>query len=986
MQAGIISMGYDGITHIGGGRVNKTDGIRHRVFIAFEPEQIKSATGNNGDFDGTNPDIRFANQAQTGSKWEVPENTKMDTFLQKIQDGKIDLKRVQEAITSTTQKPLAEAFDARLHETLYAGRVADRADVFLKTEARPLLEAMARNSVTMPELSDYLLARHAPERNAQIAKINDQMPDGGAGTNSQGVLMTTAAANAHIAALTPGKRTLLQMLANKVDTITKGTRDILVNEGLETQDAVNAWTGAYQHYVPLLKGETDTESFAAHGTGSGFSVTGKASKRSMGGEGEVSNMLAHVLLQREAAITRAEKNRVAMGLYGLALTQPNSEFWTTIKPSMPAAAIAASLQAMGVDPAQMVDMDVAPTLRSVDKATGKVVTRTNPLYKNLPGALIVKVNGEDRVILFNEKNERAMRLIANLKNLDGISGADTAMRIIGAPTRWIASLATQYNPAFGLANLTRDVTDAMLNLSTTPLKGKQASVMKGLIPAMRGVGRSLAGSNAVDAWSDLYVQFKADGGQTGFNQMQRDPNERAKNIEAELQSLATAGKLTAGKAATAVLSLLDGFNSTLENAVRLSAYKVALDQGMSRPAAARLARELTIDFNRKGSASSAIGTAYAFFNAAVQGITRTSTTLAGPAGRKIIAGGLALGVIQALMLIAAGFEDDEISDFTKSKSLIIPTGGKKYVTIPLPLGFSAIPNASRNLTELAMASGKEWDKKLFSVFGNILGSFNPVGGGNVLTASGALRTALPTALDPLGDLAMGKDFSDRPISKSISPGDPRPGYMLGRESTKRAPTSEVYAGIAQAINSIGGAEFRKGYTSPTPEEVRYVVMTIAGGLGREIEKTINASVMASQGQPVKTSQIPILGKFAGEVDDPQLQHTRYYKNADKINALKSEMQALSKSGQDKKVDELVDANTEVGLYKMNDALARKLGKINKLANDNISDAALLRELDATRTEMMRSLNTTVLELEKASNKKQKARDAMVAPEPDATDD
>lgn len=35
-------MGYDGITHIGGGRFNKKDDTRHQVYIAFEPEQIKN--------------------------------------------------------------------------------------------------------------------------------------------------------------------------------------------------------------------------------------------------------------------------------------------------------------------------------------------------------------------------------------------------------------------------------------------------------------------------------------------------------------------------------------------------------------------------------------------------------------------------------------------------------------------------------------------------------------------------------------------------------------------------------------------------------------------------------------------------------------------------------------------------------------------------------------------------------------------------------
>ena len=39
----IKAMGYDGITHIGGGRHNKNDATRHRVFIAFDPEQIKSS-------------------------------------------------------------------------------------------------------------------------------------------------------------------------------------------------------------------------------------------------------------------------------------------------------------------------------------------------------------------------------------------------------------------------------------------------------------------------------------------------------------------------------------------------------------------------------------------------------------------------------------------------------------------------------------------------------------------------------------------------------------------------------------------------------------------------------------------------------------------------------------------------------------------------------------------------------------------------------
>lgn len=53
----IEGMGYDGITHIGGGRFNKADATRHRVYIAFQPEQIKNVDNAKPT---ENPDIRYS--------------------------------------------------------------------------------------------------------------------------------------------------------------------------------------------------------------------------------------------------------------------------------------------------------------------------------------------------------------------------------------------------------------------------------------------------------------------------------------------------------------------------------------------------------------------------------------------------------------------------------------------------------------------------------------------------------------------------------------------------------------------------------------------------------------------------------------------------------------------------------------------------------------------------------------------------------------
>lgn len=60
----LIGMGYDGITHIGGGRVN-ANSKRHQVYIAFEPEQIKNIDNVKPTSD---PDIRYSLSDNEGNQ------------------------------------------------------------------------------------------------------------------------------------------------------------------------------------------------------------------------------------------------------------------------------------------------------------------------------------------------------------------------------------------------------------------------------------------------------------------------------------------------------------------------------------------------------------------------------------------------------------------------------------------------------------------------------------------------------------------------------------------------------------------------------------------------------------------------------------------------------------------------------------------------------------------------------------------------------
>lgn len=82
----IEEMGYDGITHIGGGRVN-ADGEKHRVYIAFNPEQIKRTDNVNPTSD---PDIRYSiSEDSDGNKLTEEQNEFFKDSVMRDENGNL---------------------------------------------------------------------------------------------------------------------------------------------------------------------------------------------------------------------------------------------------------------------------------------------------------------------------------------------------------------------------------------------------------------------------------------------------------------------------------------------------------------------------------------------------------------------------------------------------------------------------------------------------------------------------------------------------------------------------------------------------------------------------------------------------------------------------------------------------------------------------------------------------------------------------------
>ncbi|ENO82048.1 hypothetical protein B447_04903 [Thauera sp. 27] len=959
--------GYDGVAML-------DDQGKLWALVAFEPTQFKT-TDNVGSFSPDDPRMRFSRMARSPSTiaaaWQAPEPSKMDSLIYTLQNKQVDLKRVVDAVKAQVGE-IEDQWNPYLQEELFHGRSAKGVRDFLAHEMRPLLTQMRRSSVDMGELERYLHARHAPEANAHIAKINPNEPDlqdGGSG-------MTNQEAASHLAGIAPDRRRVLDTLARQVDAINAKTRQLMVDSGLETAETIQAWEAAYQHYVPLQREDVESGGL---GVGQGYSVRGPASKRRTGSKKAVIDILANIALQRERTIVRAEKNRVAQANYALAIKAPNTDFWMPVNPDEAKAytpaqqtRMVAELVGMGLDPADAENFVKEPVQRYVDPRTGLVAERINPALRGADNVLSLRIDGKDRYVFFNRKDERAQRMVHALKNLD----ADQLGHVFGVLaklTRFFAAVNTQWNPVFGVVNLTRDTQAALLQLSTTPIRGSEKAVLKNVLPAMRGIYAALRAEREGEAlpnspWAQAFDEFRNEGGQTGYRDMFSNSQERADALAKELNpegwmesplgKVFTANGVLrvpmarAQKMAGGLFNWLSDYNDTLENAVRLSAYMEAKAKGLSNAQAASIAKNLTVNFNRKGQIATQAGALYAFFNAAMQGTTRMLQTLKGPAGRKIILGGLTLGALQAVTLAAAGFDDDEPPEFVRERSIVVPLGDGKYASIPMPLGFHVIPSTSRILTEWALSGFRDTTKRFGDFAALFADTFNPIG-----NAGWSMQTLAPTALDPLAALSENRDWTGKPIAQEdFNSLRPTPGFSRAKDTA-----SEISKALAYWINlASGGTDYKPGIFSPTPDQIDYLIGQITGGVGREYLKTEQTAMSLWTGEELPPHKIPLLGRFYGDTSGQSSEATRFYNNLREINLHRAEIEGRRKDGGDVQGYLRDNPAARIGMAGpiQVEGQVRKLREAKRIAVEQ-GDTARVRVIDEQITMAMRRFNERV---------------------------
>ena len=839
----------------------------------------------------------------------TPEETIASRFVRQMQDKFQVLKAVQENIRKTGGK-IDDSNNAYMAEELFHGKAENDLNVMKERYVQPLAKLLADYKIAQADLDEYLYARHAPERNAHIAKINPKMPDGGSGmTNAEAAEIMQRVRNS-------GKQAQYDRLAGIIDDMLARRREIIREAGLEESGVVDAWQKAYRYYVPL-KGQDVDGVVSLPRTGKGFTIGGRESKQAMGRASRAQSPSTQAIQDLSESLIRNRKNEVGNAFLKLVQDNPDKDYWQVFTDDRP--------DTMRVI-AERKDQETGETIR-------EVVERPVPMAMMADRYFTTKKDGKTYYIKLHDP-----RLMRAMKNM-GPETSNAVIRTLGKVNRFLATVNTSYNPEFLVSNFIRDVQTAVMNLkaeqgrSDGKLKGldnlSALAVVKDSRSAMSAVyaslrGKTLTGKGA--QWQKVWKEFVEDGGKTGWFNM-GDLEGQQKEMD-RLVSLAKGGwKGQSIGAWHSFLNLVEDANGAVENALRLSAYKHARDAGLSRQQAASLAKNMTVNFNRRGEQGMLMNSLYMFANASIQGTANLVRTLGhlngdGPllerlrwknlnVPQKIVLAAVGAGyLLGSLNRSEAGEDDDgvnwydKVPSHVKERNLVIMKsmfGGKagEYWSIPLPYGYNVFFLLGHTAEGVA-AGDLTASRAAGNVVGGILGAFSPIGSETSETLSGALlKNAAPTILRPFANLAMNENFMGAQIYQENMPfGTPKPDSQLGRRSTP-----EAYKAFASWLNAFsGGSQYRPGAVDITPESLKFWIDYISGGTGRFISKTTDAAVKSLNGIDIPEQQVPFLGKISGEVM-PYADQQKMYDRMTEVAQYHAELKSLTGAERTAFIDE-----------------------------------------------------------------------------------
>lgn len=720
----------------------------------------------------------------------------------------------------------------------------------------------------------------------------------------------------------------VQDLWNATNAATKKILRDGYKAGMMSKDTYQYVRDMYSHYIPLRGWDGTTADQVWDYVGGGKGAFNQTLKTAHGRTSIADDPIAYIENMAESGILLNNKNWVKQHLMLLAQNHPTSlltlskawyvkstdangnEEWIPATPQITSQMNSNQVKA-AIDAFEQKMENMAQTGDATQQRDGLNIAYPQTHSEEREHEVRVMKDGEEYVIYVNGdpqlaqamNNTRAHRVSEGIKN-------SISKRIIAVVGRKMAAAYTSLSPLFIPSNYFRDLT---MTLSSTAIRedgrynyllGKNLATSWNLGFMLRdfqnGKLRDKVNNGNATPKEQMFYDFMMNGGETGFVSS-LDVEDLKKKFKNDLKDL-DRWKANPVKVGHTIMDSIEFLNRMIEDSNRFAVYMTSIQYGRSIDEAVNDAKNVTLNFNRKGTGEHSwqtIRNLYLFINPAVQSL-QTLGALAKHHPFKftaVTASWLASGVLVpivnvALMQLGAAFlggDGDDDKDWYKDISkkywqfskwdrrnnfiMWVPTT-HEFVKIPLAQEFRAFYGLGDMIASKMMGgelAEESWEDYGWDLVGQVVDMLplDPTGyDGNIAVS------LMPNAIRPVFELAFNVDFTGKPLFKETEYNKYDPNFTkayvgtpdwLVRASRMVNSIGNDYPDVQQnSIDAFGDPR----YNLNNPAVVDHVLSSYLGGaytMGSQVLGLLTKSL--NDPKEIKVADIPLFSKFVSNPDD-----------------------------------------------------------------------------------------------------------------------
>ncbi len=858
-----------------------------------------------------------------------------------MQDSMLSLKEAMKDIAGEENIEDIDGFEnAYLGENRLSSVNKAEADAFARTVFKPMLEEVAKLAPTAAErqeLVDYMMAKHGLERNEYMRQ---QAMQNGEDADRDFAGLTALTGFDNIQDAEAEAQRMVQEFENnhdvtelweKVNATSKAILSKSYECGLMDKDTFENISNMYEFYIPLRGFDETTSADAYAYLSHKDSIFNAPIKKTEGRKSKADDPFAYLQSMAESAIMQGNRNRlVKQRFLNFVLNHPSdlvsaSELWLKYddvsdewKPVFP--------NNIGVNDSGEV---VEQKIKDFEEKMKSLAKNEPDKYKKGRDAIgipyrvvekkdlqqhqvIVKRNGRDVVLTING-NPRLAQALNGLTNPDNdMSGAIGAILRSGEwVNRQLSALYTTRNPDFVVSNFIRDMlySNSMAWIKESPnyaLRFHRNYMRANPITMKRLLNKHRKGTlDMNDNVEKMFCQFMMNGGETGYANI-RDIERHKNDIRKELKM--SNGRINIRRAWSLLAERFDELNRAIENCARFAAFMTSKEMGRTTDRAIYDAKEISVNFNKKGSGSKFYGevgqrvagnasalvsgfgrSGFVFWNAAIQG----STNFGRQVKRhpvKAFTSMAAMFIFGALMAYLGMDDDDDdnknsyynLPEYVR-RSNILFRAGEHWISIPLPVEYRAIYGLGELMT--STFSGKEHlsDSELAEA---IIGQMSQVLPLDFMEGEGGLNALIPSAVKPVIEAYVTeKSWTGMPLYKDTPYNKNYPEWTKAYKSANKH-----IVGLAQALNeATGGDRYTKGNVDINPAKIEYMLKGYFSGYFNTVDKITKMVETATGEREYDPQNFLLLNRVVKAGDE----RTEYRAVNNEYQRLKNEYEILN---------------------------------------------------------------------------------------------